>query len=296
MTATAFTHSLADRFFASSRTVEQDEALGQLLDCIANASAELVELREYGHPIQEFERVVRRRLGLGSLKLIREVVEAIAKPIEDDDRKRMQAAPIKSQAAGDRVKEDDIYYGVIMPALSLFLNLRERPLNLMTGREIRSGKVISSGERRAILGLRPLPAGRAAWTKLIVKLTLSGRYWTNRSEMKPRGKIYEALAESAVRNRKGKAQRAFKQRFAVLSNGDKRGIYPKEFLEYPAERQLEVIDCSRRTGGREPLDEEKARRTWARANAIQTMVPTPLELERELTVQVVDRLKTNPRN
>ena len=120
MSAASFTHSLVDRFFGAKTSVEKDEALGQLLGCIGYASAELIELFEYGYSKQEFERVVRKRLGLGSLRLIREAVAAIAKPIDADDSARMRRSPIKSIDGGDQVLEDDIYYRVMLPALTLF--------------------------------------------------------------------------------------------------------------------------------------------------------------------------------
>ncbi len=295
VTANAFTHSLADSFFAARNGGEQDEAICQLLNCIASASAEIAEIFNYGYDVNEFERVVRKRLGLASLGQIREVIAAIAKPIAEDDRRRSKASWIKSLAAGDNVKEDEIYYRVMMPALSLFHNLRECAPNIMTGREIRSGKLVTAKEKRAIKALQPLPKGRKKWAKIIVQLTLSGEYWAKHSALEAGGAIYKALAASAVRNRKRKLAEIFADRYHSKIRGrDTRKISPDGFLLLSADEKMKVIDRSPRAGGAF-LDEAKISAVSHRAAKIVNMTATPYELKLALREVVEGRLKTVPR-
>jgi hypothetical protein len=301
ITANAFTHSLANSYFEATRLGERDRALGELLNCIAGASAEITELLDYGYSVKEFERVVRQRLGLASLHQIRKIVEAIAKPLDEDDRRRLKASPIKSKGAGDEVKEDAIYFDIIMPAYGLFYGLRECGPNLMTGRDIRSGNLITSAETKAIKALPPLPQGRTKWAKLIVQFTLSGRYWARPDAMQPKGTLFEALKERAMRNRQGKAVRKFKGRYAIRRddsipiNDPYRGIEPSEFVRLSQDKKLEVIDQSKRAS-KEPLDCTKCIRVTSQAENILAMEPTKNELQRELIAVVNERLRTVPRN
>ena len=295
VTASAFTHSLADSFFTSKTVSAQDEALCQLLNCIADASAEIKEIFDYGYDIHEFERLVRARLGLASLEQICEVVAAIKKPIKDDESRRSKSSLIKSQAAGDKIKEDTIYFRVMMPALGLFHNLRERSRNIMTGRDSRSGRILTAQERRMIKSLRPLPEGQKAWAKLIVQLTLCGKYWSKSTALKKDGYIYKEIAESSVRNRRGKRIKAFKSRYAIFRHSRFRAVSPSEFLKLTNDEKMAVLDCSAR-GKRNPLSIVKATLASQRASQIANIRPTFGELERELTIQVKDRLKSVLRN
>ncbi len=290
-----FTHSLADSFFAARTGGAQNEALSQLLSCIAGASAEIAEIFDYGYNLNKFERLVRARLSLASLKQICDIVAAIKKPIQEDDRRRSKASSIKSQAAGDKIKEDTIYSVVMMPALALFHNLREHARNTMTGRDSRSGNVLTAKERRAIKSLRPLPRGQKAWAKLIVQLTLCGKYWAKDTAMERDGNLYKEIAESAVRNRRGKRIKAFKSRYALLHDSRERPIGPDEFLRKTDNERMAVLDCSIR-GNKDPLSVAKATSAFQRASQIVNMRPSFGELKRELIIQVESRLISVPRN
>jgi hypothetical protein len=165
----------------------------------------------------------------------------------------------------------------------------------MTGRDIRSGNLVASAEAEAIKALPPLPEGRKKWAKLIVQLTLSGRYWARPDAMKPAGDIYEAIKQSAVRNRLRKAISRFQQHYEVLNNNQRRGVSPREFLRLSEAQKLAVIDKSERAGD-EPLDNVKSTHVAKKAETIMAMVPTQSELTLELTAVVEDRLKTVLRN
>ena len=165
----------------------------------------------------------------------------------------------------------------------------------MTGRDTRSGRLITPTEKRAIKALQPLPEGLKDWAQLIVQLTISGKYWATPTDMKPGGALYNAIRVRAVRNRQGKAIQAFRKRYGVQSNGRLRDVFPREFLELPANKQEEVIDRSKRAGG-EVLCIAKVESARRRANFIQSMAPTDPELKSELTAVVKERLETVPRN
>jgi hypothetical protein len=167
--------------------------------------------------------------------------------------------------------------------------------NIRTGIDLRSGNEISKTEARAIKALPELPAGRDKWAKLIVSLTMSGKYWSDEASLVQGGELYEKIKISAARNQRGKDERAFQKRYAVRGDKGLRGITPREFLGYSAEKQLEV-EYRSKLGVSEPLSYVKVGKTKAKALAIYCRVPTLSEFERELTAQVADRLRTIPRN
>lgn len=235
-------------------------------------------------------------MGPASLKALRESLEAVARPIEEKNRNCLKKTPVKSVNAGDTVKEDAIYYGVMMPALALFHGLRTPNQGVFVGIDIRSGRRVTAVEKRKIKSLRPLPNGLSEWAGLIAALTSSAKYWATSADLQPGGKLYSILAQAAMRNRQGKQVKLFRRRYAVRDNAGKlHGILPDSFLKLSHQQQQEVIDQSARAGN-EPLSVSAATKTASRAKGIVDMRPSASELRQQFVEVVGQRLKTVPRN
>lgn len=267
-------------------------ALRQLLELFSQTAIEVCDLLDYGLPSDLLHKQVRNSIGLVSLRSIRRLVEIIAKPIEEEDERRLAESPVKWH----EVRRDEIYHGIMSPALALFSKVRDRKQSEYSLLELRSGNTIRGVEAKAIRSLKPLPTGRSKWAELILRMTLSGHYWARKSDLLEGSPLHAKFAELAVRNRRNKAIRAFRKRYAVYSKlkSKLRPLSPEEFLELSAQDALCVVDRSKRSS-MEPLASATATRLSARARDIVGMRPTQSEIRRELHRIILDRLKTIPR-
>jgi hypothetical protein len=232
---------------------------------------------------QRLDELLRQHVGYGGLVEIQNALKLIIPPLEEQDRQRLARSPVRWEG----VKRDIFYFELMLPALGLFYSVRSPTPNWTSLIDLRSGNTISPKEAHTIKALPPLDdQSREAWARLIVKLTLSEKYWTKRSDLRPDGKLFEAIAARAVRNRQGKSIRQFRKRF---------GMIPSAFLKLPNASKCEVKDSSIRAEN-EPLSEAKAARVTKQAEKIVAMKPSPAEFQRELLLVIKERLETNPRN
>ena len=273
--------ALIKAVFKAPRMQDKHNALGGLIKSIVDACLDLNEIADYGYTSPWVENALKcKGLGYPSLVQIRRAVEFIAKPIEDEHQRQLAASPFRSVAVGDKIKEDSIYY-VVAQGVSLLENIRARAL--WFDNFIAADTLIQS-ELKSIYALPNIEAKDAAksWAKAIGKLTWEGCYWSQPKDLAPGGKLFDAIAKQALRNRQGKRARAFRKRY---------GISPYGFSKLSNEKKMEIPDKSERSGN-EPLDGPKSTRVSRRAVKILNLMPTEAELKLALNEAIAERLKT----
>ena len=249
---------------------------------VVDACVSLNEIAAYGLSSLSIEKALKcKGLGYASLMQIRQAVELIAKPIKAENQRQLAASPFKSTAVGDTIKEDAIYF-IVLLGVPLLENIRAKTdcdWNLVFK------DVLLQSELKTIYAL-PNIAHRDApksWAKVIGKLTWEGNYWNHPKDLAPGGKLYAAVSDQALRNGQGKKVLAFKRRYGVL---------PHSFLKLSDVEKMEKRDKSERSGG-EPLDGPKATRVTEHAlEILNRTMPTEAELKSALNEAIAGRLKT----
>ena len=269
----------------------------QLIDDVGNRCAKLLEITSAMPPalMAQLRDFLVRRHGPAfrdSLLATAKILVEIPAPLTESEKRQTRASPYK----WDEVKRDQIYLKIMLPALGLFDGLRAPQANILTGLDIRSGKKATTAEAKAIKALpsRDTRLGRKLWAQLIVELTLSGKYWANAGEVGSGGWLYDKIAKSSLRSRRGKRAMIFKGRYGVKAATGYRGVSPREFIDLPAVKKVEVLDMSLR-GQNEPLSAVKVVSVSARAEKIEHMAATPKELKRGLIEEIERRLASIPR-
>jgi len=275
-------------------TLPEPPSLEILLKRIVDASTEFNDevFYHHGKTGTAFADAANRRLAklyctqvrYGGLAEIKKVLAEIAPPIEAEDGERLAKSPIKSQDAGDIIKEDPIYR--VLTAAVAWLTL------------IKSGKPEGNGLRahkafRVYLNeIMRLPESAkddpTAWGRVITEVIWHRRaeeiFHVEKVDLEPGGEVYALIiteAEAACRERKLKRNETFQRRC---------GVDYTAFLALDDAGRIKVLEDHSRTPEEKDKAAAHASRLLEDAREIEAMVVTDGDLKEALRDRLVERL------